>query len=71
MLEQILEAIRQAEAGGLFQWPPRDSLTGFSGEKLMGALQRLTSTMCEGPGYCYLEIGVFQGLIPEAETADS
>lgn len=38
------------------------ALTGYSGEKLIGALQRLSRLHDSDPTACYLEIGVFQGL---------
>lgn len=38
----------------------KNVLTGFSGEKLVGTLQRLTENLTANE--CYLEVGVFQGL---------
>lgn len=62
MISHIMNAIRCAESE-----PPIDSqsqtiLTGFSGTKLIGALQRLAQSWDANPDACYLEIGVFQGL---------
>ncbi len=39
-----------------------DILTGFSGQKMIAALQGLTAKFAHSEAYCYLEIGVFQGL---------
>ncbi len=61
-----LEAVRQAARTGLMAHPKAtrasEVLTGLSGEKLTGSLQRLTSLFSEDAGACYLEVGVFQGL---------
>lgn len=53
------KAIREAEKNGLLK--ANVSLTGFSGEKLIGALQRLAQVTVSEEN-CYLEVGVFQGL---------
>ena len=58
-IEQYLEAITSAEAEGSLN--KLDYLSGFSGEKLLGALQRLTAAACD-QDRVYCEIGVFQGL---------
>lgn len=61
-----LEAVQQASETGLMAHlkaaQASEVLTGFSGEKLTGSLQRLTSLFSEDAGACYLEVGVFQGL---------
>ncbi|MFN5953970.1 MAG: class I SAM-dependent methyltransferase [Dolichospermum sp.] len=62
MLNQIIEAIKEAESTGLITNSNNDVLTGFSGNKLVGSLQRLTSLFSENKDTCYLEVGVFQGL---------
>ncbi|MBI2568639.1 MAG: class I SAM-dependent methyltransferase [Candidatus Schekmanbacteria bacterium] len=56
----ILELVREADAHGILKQTA--GLTGFSGAKLLGALQRLARYQAELNGGCYLEIGVFQGL---------
>ena len=53
-----LEAIDEAERNG--PAVQHDFLTGFSGGKIIGLLQRLTSLCAEDEAYC--EIGVYQGL---------
>lgn len=54
---RVFDAILAAQAGGLAVRPPEGVLSGYSGEKFLGLLQRLA-----GLGGAYLEIGVFQGL---------
>jgi hypothetical protein len=65
-LKRGLEAVCQAAETGLAAHPKADIasevLTGLSGQKLTGSLQRLTSIFLKDPNACYLEIGVFQGL---------
>jgi hypothetical protein len=39
-----------------------EGLSGFSGDKLVGALQRLARFQEDRDGGCYLEVGVYQGL---------
>lgn len=55
---EVIEALKAAEQAG----PTLgfDFLTGYSGGKLLGALQRLASGLKPDEAYC--EIGVFQGL---------
>ncbi|NJO31723.1 MAG: hypothetical protein HC874_32360 [Richelia sp. SL_2_1] len=62
MLSQIIEAIKNAESNGLIAGTDTDVLTGLSGDKLVGSLQRLASLFSEDKNTCYLEVGVFQGL---------
>ncbi|MBU2018435.1 MAG: class I SAM-dependent methyltransferase [Bacteroidetes bacterium] len=56
----IVNAIKEASEKGLLS---EDSgvLTGFSGEKLIGMLQRLSIHLLTADT-CYLEVGVFKGL---------
>lgn len=61
MIEQIIGAIQDSEKQGILSRVPNDILTGYSGEKLIGVMQRLVQ-MCTEESTCYLEIGVFQGL---------
>jgi len=51
-------AIKEAEQGPLFE---SDALTGYSGKRLIGVLQRLAQQLVTSER-CYLEVGVFQGL---------
>jgi len=53
------QAILEAKKNGLLK--ENAPLTGFSGEKLIGALQRL-ARLTVSEENCYLEVGVFQGL---------
>jgi predicted O-methyltransferase YrrM len=62
MLSQVVKAIQAAESNGLILNAQHDFIQGFSGDKLIGALQRLTSLFQHEENTCYLEIGVFQGL---------
>lgn len=61
-INHIFQAIESAETSGLMKDVENDILTGYSGEKIIGALQRLTSLFSEEKDVCYLEVGVFQGL---------
>lgn len=62
MLSQIIQAIKGAESSGLVPETDLKILSGLSGDKLVGSLQRLTSLFSEDKNTCYLEVGVFQGL---------
>jgi Methyltransferase domain len=58
-LVNVKKAIEDASEQGLIG--ERESvLTGFSGEKLVGMLQRFSSHLDENT--CYLEVGVYRGL---------
>ncbi len=61
-LARLFECVRTAERGELLQEFDRSVLSGYSGTKLIAALQRLTAEFAGDPGACYLEVGVFQGL---------
>lgn len=50
----LLDHVRQADASRV--------LSGLSGRKLIGVLQRLGRLFADVPDACYLEVGVFQGL---------
>lgn len=62
MLQNIISSIKESEKGGLAFEIDSNILSGFSGYKLIGTLQRLASLYEEDKDTCYLEIGVFQGL---------
>lgn len=57
--DALKTAIAQATKQGILY--PNDVLTGFSGHKLIGTLQRLARLQADA-GHHYLEVGVFQGL---------
>ena len=59
---QMAKVIRDADEQGLASDIDRTVLDGYSGEKLIGALQRLSALWAGDPTACYLEIGVYQGL---------
>lgn len=59
-LQQIKKAIQESIENGALS-DNRGILTGFSGEKLVGTLQRL-SRLLLNENTCYLEVGVFKGL---------
>jgi len=60
MIESITQAIKEAESNGaLFK---AETPRGFSGDKIIGALQRLCALFSDLEDACYLEIGIFQGL---------
>ena len=62
MLHLIIQAIKNAESNGLASKSADRILTGLSGDKLVGSLQRLAYLFSEDKNSCYLEVGVFQGL---------
>jgi predicted O-methyltransferase YrrM len=57
--KQIKQAIEEANQDGPIEFLP--GLQGYSGKKLIAALQRV-SKACLNEHTCYLEIGVFKGL---------
>lgn len=56
-LDKVVEAIEAAESSGRVS--TLDGVTGLSGDKLIGALQRCAAI---DPASAYVEVGVFQGL---------
>jgi hypothetical protein len=62
MIDKIIKMVEEAEQSGLYREFPKDVLSGYSGNKIIGTLQRLTSLFQEEENVCYLEVGVFQGL---------
>ena len=61
-IERVLEIIEEAERDGLLIDRRDDGLSGISGLKTVGVLQRLAKHFAGDANACYLEIGVFQGL---------
>jgi transposase len=57
----IRRMIKEAAEQGPVRFEGSEALTGHSGGKLLGVLQRLP-TLFDAVDVCYLEIGVFQGL---------
>jgi hypothetical protein len=57
----IADALARADADGPVLCTGVEVLTGFSGKRLIGSLQRLAALLVPEES-CYLEIGVFQGL---------
>jgi predicted O-methyltransferase YrrM len=63
VIDKVINAINESNNYGVSVKPSADDiLTGFSGEKLFGTLQRLVQLFDQEPNTCYLEVGVFQGL---------
>lgn len=62
LIDSYKEAIQAANENGLLVGDDENILSGFSGEKLVGAIQRLIRSRNEPDNACYLEVGVFQGL---------
>ncbi len=60
--ERVLEIIKETERDGLLTDRSEDGLSGISGLKTVGVLQRLARLFADEADACYLEIGVFQGL---------
>lgn len=61
-IEQVIGIIRDTEDNGLLTDRRADGLSGISGLKTVGLLQRLARLFADEAEVCYLEIGVFQGL---------
>ena len=61
-IERVFDAIRETEANGLVTDRREEGLSGISGLKTVGLLQRLAGLFVGDADACYLEIGVFQGL---------
>jgi hypothetical protein len=57
---RLYQLIKASDEQGILHRPRK--LTGYSGEKLIGLLQRLAAYGADLNGGCYLEVGVFQGL---------
>ena len=68
-IEKIRGAIQEAEVGGDLR--PLSGLTGLSGKKLIGALQRCAEVISREEDSIYLEIGVYQGLTLTSVSAVS
>jgi predicted O-methyltransferase YrrM len=62
LLKEIIEEIQESEKNGILSIDKEDVLSGYSGDRLVGMLQRLGRLFSEENNVCYLEIGVFQGL---------
>jgi predicted O-methyltransferase YrrM len=62
MILTIISELKQSDSNGLLVKPDKNILTGFSGTKVIGTLQRLASLLNSGENNCYVEVGVFQGL---------
>ena len=61
-IQKFVEICREADAEGLLVEPPAGTLDGFSGNRLVGAIQRFTRHFAESDSATYVEVGVFQGL---------
>lgn len=61
-LKELARAIRRAETDGLADRSASTVLSGLSGEKVIGAMQRAAALFAIDPNACYVEVGVFQGL---------
>ncbi len=61
-IENIIEILRRTERDGLLSDRRAEGLSGLSGLKTVGLLQRLARLFENDDQACYLEIGVFQGL---------
>lgn len=60
-IDRWVACVTGAMRDGLLVEAPQGVLTGLSGRKLVGLLQRLAASI-DDEGSCYLEVGVFQGL---------
>lgn len=58
---QLADAVRHASEQGLLRTVPNEELSGFSGARIIGLMQRLVQSL-DARRECYLEVGVYQGL---------
>ena len=58
--QKLKELIQEASNTGLLT--TAKEVTGFSGKKVVGTLQRISKLQASAGHGCYLEIGVFQGM---------
>jgi predicted O-methyltransferase YrrM len=70
-IERVLEIIRETERDGLLTDRRAEGLSGISGLKTVGVLQRLARLFAGERQACYLEIGVFQGLTLVSTALDA
>ncbi|MBT5050995.1 MAG: class I SAM-dependent methyltransferase [Rhodospirillaceae bacterium] len=61
-IAELYDLIAAADAEGPVPHPGDKALSGLSGRKTVGLLQRLAAARASIPERCYVEIGVFQGL---------
>lgn len=61
-MQEFVEICRKADSDGLLVDLPSSTLDGFSGSRLVGAIQRFTRHFTNSDNAVYVEIGVFQGL---------
>ena len=59
-LDKIINSIENADKEGILFGS--EVLSGYSGEKIIGVLQRFLSLLPDNGDACYLEVGVYQGL---------
>lgn len=59
-IAQLGNAIKESQDQGLLN--ELSGISGFSGARLVGLLQRLASLQEKDSNSCYLEVGVFQGM---------
>jgi hypothetical protein len=60
--KQVIRALKETEEKGLLTDCRTEGLSGISGLKTVGAIERLCELFAGNDEACYLEIGVFQGL---------
>lgn len=61
-IAELYDLIAAADANGPVPHRDAEALSGLSGRKTVGLLQRLAASRASTPDRCYVEIGVFQGL---------
>ena len=61
-LKQVIAVLKETEKNGLSSDCHAEGLSGISGLKTVGVLQRLARLFAGETDACYLEIGVFQRL---------
>jgi hypothetical protein len=61
-LERVFDCVAETERDGLLTDRRKDGLTGISGLRTVGLLQRLAQLFSDDTAAAYVEIGVYQGL---------
>ena len=62
MIREIRKQINITENNGILKDITTEWISGYSGKKVIGLLQRSTKLFKGQDDACYLEVGVFQGL---------
>jgi precorrin-6B methylase 2 len=62
VIKEVIKQINKTETDGILKSIEGEMLSGYSGKKVIGLLQRLTKLFENQDDVCYVEVGVFKGL---------